>query len=241
MGAEAVPLASSGAASWWSAIRAADVTTQATLLAAVGTLLLVVVTLFAVLVAIGQARAAIRQSREAQDQNVIAARALAQSTSQSRVQTLLALKQLYNSSEMKEATEAMYVLMDKVYDEVKRAENESVDELRARQALKFSEYLANIEKIDPQRYRNMQRCCFLSEFLGYIVMADLMPKQDIIEFFGGALLEIADVYAARLRDQAAAAHATGKEFEHSLWLFDEVQAVAEEALANRRTQDGNPS
>ena len=146
---------------------------------------------------------------------------------QNRATILLSLDQRWNGAPMLDARAILYKLMQDVDAEAaKDYPGAPPARVREKSETLFAERLENIHRTKLSDYEKLKRLCGFFEMTGFLTRRRYVPKRDTIDLFGGAILSVGRVFSHHIEHLQNQAGATGKVWEHAVWLIKKTRKVA---------------
>ncbi len=161
---------------------------------------------------------------------VVAAVALAQfwrTVRQNRAGILLSMDARWNDKPMLEARTALNELMREV-DQAAKEQSRGGPPSRIKEKSEeiFAERLENIHADELDRYNKLKRICSFFEMAGYLARNRYIPRKDVINLFGGAILSAGRTFSQHIENLQSRPGDTGKVWEHMIWLVGKTRKVA---------------
>ncbi len=161
---------------------------------------------------------------------VVAALALAQfwrTVRQNRAGILLSMDARWNDKSMLEARTALFELMREVDQAAKeQAPGRPPLQIKEKSEEIFAERLEKIHGDELDRYNKLKRICSFFEMAGYLARNRYIPRKDVINLFGGAILSAGRTFSQHIESIQSRPGDTGKVWEHMIWLVGETRKVA---------------
>lgn len=161
---------------------------------------------------------------------VVAAVALAQfwrTVRQNRAGILLSMDARWNDKPMLEARAALNELMLEVDQAAKeQSRGEPPSRIKEKSEEIFAERLEKIHDDELDRYNKLKRICSFFEMAGYLARNRYIPRKDVINLFGGAILSAGRTFSHHIENLQSRPGDTGKVWEHMIWLVVETRKVA---------------
>ena len=146
---------------------------------------------------------------------------------QNRATILLNMDARWNDKSMLEARSALTELMREI-DEAAQEQSRGVTASRIKEKSEeiFAERLEKIHDDDLDRYNKLKRVCGFFEMAGYLARNRYIPRKDVINLFGGAILSAGRTFSQHIENLQSRPGDTGKVWEHMIWLVVKTRKVA---------------
>lgn len=102
------------------------------------------------------------------------------------------------------------------------------DELREKSEEVFAKIVGDMKKNDLKKYDRFVRIVSFFETVGHVSKHGYIPKEDVIDLFGGAILGAGRVFYRHIKQIQSTPGTTGRAWEYFIWLVDEARKVAKE-------------
>ena len=146
---------------------------------------------------------------------------------QNRAIVLLGLDQRWNEQSMLDARAKLYKLMQEVDAKAsKDCPGAPPARVRERSETLFAERLEEIHNTNLLDYNELKRLCSIFEMVGFLARRRYLPERDAIDLFGGAILSVGRVFSHHIEHLQNQAGATGRVWEHTVWLIKKTRKVA---------------
>ena len=147
---------------------------------------------------------------------------------ETRATLLLKLDTRWNDHVLVDIQNDLFELMAKIDAEAERCWGHldpkvTREKSRGLYAIKMRE-ISNSER---DVYRKYMRLVDFLETLGYLAKMNYLPKDDLINLFGGVVITFRRVFYDHLGLVQRKPGTTGRAWEYTIWLMDEVQRVAD--------------
>lgn len=146
---------------------------------------------------------------------------------ETRATLLLKLDTRWNNRDLVDIQQDLQEVMDKIEAEAeKRWGHLDPKAIRDNSSELYAEKLREIRDSQRETYRKYMRLVDFLETLGYLAKMNYLPKDDLLNLFGGVIITFRRVFYHHLKLLQRKPGTTGRAWEYTIWLMDEVQHLA---------------